>query len=76
MQAGSESKSCRISKWEITYEYDNGACNMVLNVIENEHLWFGTLLSLGDGIEIVEPKHIRERVLAAAQKIVFLYDKL
>lgn len=61
---------------EITYEYDNGACNMVLNVIENEHLWFGTLLSLGDGIEIVEPKHIRERVLAAAQKIVSLYVEL
>jgi predicted DNA-binding transcriptional regulator YafY len=35
-----------------------------------EHLWFGTLLSLGDGIEIKAPEHIRNRVLESAKKIV------
>ena len=51
-------------------------CDMVLYVIENEHLWFGTLLSLGDGIEIKVPEHIRNRVLESAKKIVALYQKL
>lgn len=61
---------------KITSEHENGECEMTLHVIENEHLWFGTLLSLGDGIEIIEPARIRTRVLAAAKKIVSLYEKL
>lgn len=54
-------------------EYENGECEMLLHVIEYEHLWFGTLLSLGDGIEIMEPEHIRARVREAAEKIILLY---
>lgn len=61
---------------KILCEYDNGECDMSLYVIENEHLWFGTLLSLGDGIEILAPEHIRVRVLESAEKIVSLYKKL
>ena len=49
---------------------------MTLYVIENEHLWFGTLLSMGDKIEILEPEYIRTRVLEAAEKIISLYNKL
>ncbi len=60
----------------ITYEYENGDCDMTLYVIENEHFWFGTLLSLGDGVEIVSPEHIRARVLEAAKNIISLYGKL
>ena len=52
----------------ITCEYENNDCDMVLYVIENEYLWFGTLLSLGDGIEIKEPEYIRNRVLESAKK--------
>jgi len=42
--------------------------DMTLYVIENEHFWFGTLLSLGDWIEIITPEHIRHRVLEASKK--------
>ena len=59
---------------KVTVEYENDECEMTLHVIENEHLWLGTLLSLGDGIEIVEPEHIRKRVVEAAKKIILLYD--
>ena len=59
----------------ITREDQNGVCEMTLYVVEREHLWFGTLLSLGDGIEILTPEHLRERVLEAAKKIVSLYDQ-
>lgn len=61
---------------KITQEYENGDCEMILSVIENENLWFGILLSLGDGIEILSPEHIRQRVQNAAKKIISLYDKL
>lgn len=61
---------------KITCEYENGECDMTLYVIENEHLWFGTLLSLGSGIEIIEPENIRMRVLEAAKEIVSLYHQL
>lgn len=61
---------------KITCEHKNGDCEMTLQVIENEHFWFGTLLALGDGVEILEPEHIRARVLEAAKKIVLLYGKL
>lgn len=61
---------------KITCEYDNGECDMTLYVIENEHFWFGTILSLGDKIEIISPEHIRLRVLEAAEKIISLYKKL
>lgn len=57
----------------ITYEHANGECDMTLYVIEAEHLWFGTLLSLGDGIIIKEPEHIRQRVVKAAEGIMNLY---
>jgi predicted DNA-binding transcriptional regulator YafY len=56
-------------------EYDNGDCDMTLYVIENEHFWFGTLLSLGDWIEITAPEHIRHRVLETSKKIISLYQK-
>lgn len=75
-KAEARAKAVEYLNGKVTREYDNGECDMVLNVIENEHLWFGTLLSLGDEIEIIEPRHIRERVLVAAKKIVSLYDKL
>lgn len=59
---------------EVTREYENGECDMTLHVIEREHLWLGTILSLGDGIIINEPEHIRRRILEAAKKIAALYD--
>jgi len=58
---------------EVIAEYENGECDMTLHVIESEHLWFGTILALGDGIIIKEPEHIRSRVVEAAQKILSLY---
>lgn len=57
----------------ITTEHSNGECDMTLSVIESEHLWLGTILSLGDGILIKEPEHIRGRVIETAEKIMKSY---
>lgn len=60
----------------ITREYEDGACDMTLNVIESEHMWFGTLLALGDGIKIEAPERIRRRLAEAAEKIVEMYREI
>ena len=57
-------------------ELEDGECEMKLSVIENEHLWFGTLLALGDEIEILEPERIRERVIRTAKNICSQYSQL
>ena len=44
-------------------------------IVENEHLWLGTLLSLGDAVEVLSPEHVRTRLSTAAEKIVALYKK-
>ena len=44
-------------------------------IVENEHLWLGTLLSLGDAVEVLSPEHVRTRLLTSAEKIVALYKK-
>lgn len=57
-------------------EYSNGEYLMELTVVENEQFWFGSLLSFGDNVEIIEPVEIRERLVDAAQKILSIYQKL
>ena len=37
--------------------------------------WLGTLLSLGDAVEVLSPEHVRTRLSTAAEKIVALYKK-
>lgn len=56
-------------------EYENGDVRMELTVVENEQFWFGTLLSLGDAVEVLAPEEIRSRLVDAAEKIVSLYHK-
>lgn len=51
----------------------NGDTFMKFTVVENEQFWFGTLLSLGDDVEVIEPKGIRNRLFEAASKIISLY---
>jgi predicted DNA-binding transcriptional regulator YafY len=71
--SGARAKAIEYLNGRITCEYDNGDCDMTLCVIENEHFWFGTLLSLGGGVEIISPERIRFRVTEAAEKIIALY---
>ena len=48
---------------------------MKATVVDSEQLWFGTLLSLGDGVEVTAPEHIRQRLKEAAERIISLYKK-
>ena len=46
---------------------------MKLTVVENEHFWFGTLLSLVNEVEVLEPQEIRDRLAESAEKFLKLY---
>lgn len=60
-------------KGEGIERYPDGAVLMQLRVVENEQLWLGLLLSLGDQVEVVSPERIRRRVGETAEKIAALY---
>ena len=60
-------------KGTIVQEFPDGGALIQAMVVENEQFWLGTLLSLVDKAEIIEPEEIRCRVLDAAEKIVSLY---
>ena len=51
----------------------DGDAFMKFTVVENEQFWIGTLLSLGDDVEVIEPKEIRNRLFEAASRIISLY---
>ena len=63
-------------KGTVTEELSNGDAIIKATVVENEQFWIGTLLSLGDNVEIVAPDNIRKRLLESAEKIVSLYREL
>lgn len=63
-------------KGTITQEFSNGDVLMKATVVENEQFWLGTLLSLGDSVEVIAPEAIRRRLLKSAQEIISLYQKL
>lgn len=75
-KAQAKSRVIECLNGKIITESENGDVLMILNVVENEHFWLRTLLSMGDDIEILAPTHIRQHVLRAAQNIVTLYNEL
>lgn len=63
-------------KGTVTEELSDGGAIIKATVVENEQFWLGTLLSLGDNVEIIAPEKIRRQLLESAEKIISLYKKL
>lgn len=59
---------------KVTESFPDGSAVMQISVVENEQWWIGTVLSLGDGVRILEPEHIRSRIVDCARKVLFLYE--
>ena len=55
---------------------DDGSSIMEIHIVEKEQWWIGVVLSQGQEVEIIEPEHIKERIINSAKDILFLYDKL
>jgi len=54
----------------------NGDFILRLHLPENEQLWFGSLLSLGNSVEIIEPESLKIRLCQKCSGILHLYKNL
>lgn len=70
----SKSRAIEYLNGTIIEEFSNGDTLMKLTVVENEHFWIGTLLSLSDNVEVIAPEEVRKRLLESAEKIISLYQ--
>lgn len=57
----------------IEEEYENGEFLLTLHLPENEHMWFATLLALGNKAVVVEPAGLRLRLAQKAKEILEAY---
>jgi predicted DNA-binding transcriptional regulator YafY len=56
--------------------FEDGTAIMEIHIVENEQWWIGVVLSLGNEVEVIEPEHIKQRIIECAKDILFLYGKL
>ena len=56
--------------------FEDGSAIMEIHIVENEQWWIGFVLSQGKEVEVIEPQHIKERIIDCAKDILFLYEKL
>lgn len=57
-------------------EYKDGSAVIEICIMEDEQWWIGVVLSQGADVKILEPEHIRQRIVASAKDILFLYEEL
>ena len=56
--------------------FEDGSAIVEIHIVENEQWWIGVVLSQGKEVEILEPEHIKERIINSAKDILFLYGEL
>lgn len=60
----------------IIEEYSDGDFLYEIMVPENEQFWFGTVLSFGDKVKIIEPPEIIERVVDTCSEVINQYKNI
>ena len=61
---------------KVEQEYENGGCDISCYIVPREFHWFGALMALGNGVEVLEPEWVKERLIETAEKILKLYQEL
>lgn len=61
---------------QLVESFEDGTAIMEIHVVENEQWWIGVVLSQGNEVKVIEPEHIKERIINSAKDILFLYKKL
>lgn len=56
--------------------FEDGTAFMEIRIVEDEQWWIGVVLSQGNEVEVIEPEHIKNRIIECAKDILFLYEKL
>lgn len=69
-------KAIEYLKGDIESEYENGDFIMRLRLPEKEQLWFGTLISLGKLVTVIEPEALKKRICDTCIEILNLYDNV
>lgn len=59
---------------KIIESLEDGSTIIETHVVENEQLWIGVILSQGKDVEVLEPEHIKNRIIEYARDILFLYE--
>jgi predicted DNA-binding transcriptional regulator YafY len=57
-------------------EWDNGDFLYEITVPENEHFWYGTVLSFGNQAKVIEPADLIERISKNSNEILKLYEEV
>lgn len=60
----------------IEKEYENSDFIMKLHLPKNEHFWFGTLLSFGNLVQVIEPYELKIRLYNKCNEILKLYENI
>lgn len=74
-KVSAKSRVMEYLKGTVLEELPDGDALIRATVVENEHFWLGTLLSLGSNVEVVSPENIIKQLLTAAEEIVGLYGE-
>ncbi|MEY8328797.1 YafY family protein [Lachnospiraceae bacterium 48-33] len=61
---------------KITKIYENGSALVEVWVIEDEQWWVGVIMSQGKDAEVLEPEHIKSKIIDSAKDLLYLYKKL
>jgi len=61
---------------KVVETYEDGSAVLEIQIVENEQWWIGVVLSQGKDVKVLEPEHIKERIIAFAKDILLLYHKI
>lgn len=61
---------------EIVEEYEGGEFLYEINVPENEHFWYGTILAFADQAIVIEPPDLVERICLNCKQILKRYEEV
>lgn len=59
----------------IEESFDNGDIIFSINVPKDEQFWFGTLISFGNKVKVLEPKEISDKICDICVEILKNYDR-
>ncbi len=60
----------------IVEEYEDGVFIYEINVPENEHFWYGTLLAFANQAKVIEPPDLIERICLNCNQILKQYEEV
>lgn len=61
-------------KATIERENEDGTTLMCANVVQSEHFWYGTLLSMGCSIKVLHPQSLIDKIRKSSQDLLKLYS--